>query len=91
MSEQLLRTYISVTVPKELLSLQEMLKTTIVFKEKNLKWVKSGQIHLTLKFIGYTPPDLIDKINNILSEVVKRHEWIGLLSYYLLGRTSRIK
>ena len=78
MSDHLLRTFISVTVPKEILSLQEMLKTTIDFKGKNLKWVKSGQIHLTLKFIGYTPPDSVDKINGILSEVVKRHEWIEL-------------
>ena len=79
MSDQLLRTFISVTIPKEILSLQEMLKTTIDFKGKNLKWVKSGQIHLTLKFIGYTPPDLVEKINEIISEVVKRHEWIELL------------
>ena len=79
MSDHLLRTFISVTIPKEILSLQEMLKTTIDFKGKNLKWVKSGQIHLTLKFIGYTPPDLVEKINEILSEVVKRHEWIELL------------
>ena len=78
MSDHLLRTFISVTVPKEIFSLQEMLKTTIDFKGKNLKWVKSGQIHLTLKFIGYTPPDSVDKINGILSEVVKRHEWIEL-------------
>ena len=36
MSDHLLRTFISVTVPKEILSLQEMLKTTIVFKEKTI-------------------------------------------------------
>jgi len=62
--------------PAKLDKLIELVKD---FKDKNLKWVKSGQIHLTLKFIGYTPPDLVEKINEILSEVVKRHEWIELL------------
>ena len=79
MSNHLLRTFISVTVPKEILSLQEMLKTTVDFKGKNLKWVKSGQIHLTLKFIGFTPPDAVDEMNGILSEVVKRHAWMELI------------
>ncbi len=55
-----------------------MLKTTVDFKGKNLKWVKSGQIHLTLKFIGFTPPDAVDEMNGILGEVVKRHGWMNL-------------
>ena len=79
MSDHLLRTFVSVTVPKEILSLQEMLKTTVDFKGKNLKWVKSGQIHLTLKFIGFTPPDAVDEMNGIFSEVVKRHAWMELI------------
>ena len=48
-----------------------MLKTTISHNEKNLKWVKPGQIHFTLKFIGYTPPDAVEQINKTLENVVK--------------------
>tara|TARA_Y100000588_G_scaffold395321_1_gene523280 strand:- start:52856 stop:53443 length:588 start_codon:yes stop_codon:yes gene_type:complete len=75
-TENLLRTFVSVTVPHQVLTLQEMLKTTISYSEKNLKWSKPGQIHLTLKFIGYTPPDAVDKINKILEDVAKRHSWM---------------
>ena len=76
MSDHLLRTFISVTVPNEIISLQEMLKTTVDFKGKNLKWSKPGQIHLTLKFIGHTPPDSLETINMELENIVKRHEWM---------------
>ena len=76
MTENLLRTFVSVTVPNQVLTLQEMLKTTISHNEKNLKWIKPGQIHLTLKYIGYTPPDSVDQINKTLEDVVKRHSWM---------------
>ncbi len=76
MTKNLLRTFVSVTVPNQVLTLQEMLKTTVSDKEKNLRWSKPGQIHLTLKFIGFTPPDAIDQINKTLGEVVKRHSWM---------------
>ena len=63
MSERLLRTFISVTVPKEIISLREMLRTTVNFQKKNLRWIKIGQIHLTLKFLGFAPEETIDDLN----------------------------
>ena len=78
MSNHLIRTFISVTVPKEVISLKEMVMTTVTFKGKNLKWVRTGQLHLTLKFIGYTPPDSIEEINSTLDNIVKRHDPINL-------------
>ncbi len=73
MNTRLLRTFVSVTVPKSLLVTRNMLKTTIDHKKDNLKWVREGQVHLTLKFIGHTPPDGIEDIHNILSTVSRKH------------------
>lgn len=73
MSERLLRTFISITLPKEVVMVQKMLKTTIVGKNENLKWVNPGGIHLTLKFLGATPPNAIDDISRVLEKVVEKH------------------
>lgn len=78
MNERLLRTFISVTLPKEIVTLSKMLQTTVVSKKDNVKWVNPGSIHLTLKFLGHTPPDVTDKINTILEKVVSNHSNIKL-------------
>ena len=70
MSERLLRTFISVTLPKKIVSLSEMLQTTVVSKKDNLKWVNPGNIHLTLKFLGNTPFEASDEINDVLKKMV---------------------
>ena len=78
MSERLLRTFISVTVPKEIISLREMLRTTVNFQKKNLRWIKIGQIHLTLKFLGFAPEETIDDLNSVIASVVSRYQKIDL-------------
>ena len=78
MSERLLRTFISVTVPNEIIPLRDMLKTTVKHQKKNLRWVITGQIHLTLKFLGFAPPDLIDELNSIIAKVISRYTKIDL-------------
>lgn len=74
MTHKLLRTFISVTVPKEVVSVQDMLKTTIQLQKGNIRWVKRGQIHLTLKFLGHTPPENVDEINSVINRVVSNHD-----------------
>ena len=78
MSERLLRTFISVTVPNEIIPLRDMLKTTVKHQKKNLRWVITGQIHLTLKFLGFAPPDVIDELNSIIAKVISRYTKIDL-------------
>lgn len=48
-----------------------MLKTTIELKKGGLKWVRPGQIHLTLKFLGHTPRESIPDIRVAVEDVVK--------------------
>ena len=78
MSDKLLRTFISVTLPKEIVNLSRMLQTTVRSKKDNVKWVNPGNIHLTLKFLGHTPPKAVDKINSVLSGMVGKYENIKL-------------
>ncbi len=79
MSERLLRTFISVTLPKKIVSVSNMLKTTVISKKDNVKWVNSGNIHLTLKFLGHTPLEAADEINETLKSLVTRHSGMELV------------
>jgi len=78
MSEKLIRTFISVFVPKEIVNIKEMLKTTIDTRGIKIRWVKDGNMHLTLKFIGNTTEESIDSINNAIYDVVKDTPFINL-------------
>ena len=78
MSERLIRTFISVTVPNEIISLRDMLKTTVKSPKKNVRWVRTGQIHLTLKFLGFAPPDCIDELNSAIAKTISQYSRIDL-------------
>ena len=78
MSERLIRTFISVTVPNEIIPLRDMLKTTVKSPKKNVRWVRTGQIHLTLKFLGFAPPDIIDELNSTIAKTISQYSRIDL-------------
>jgi len=78
MSERFLRTFISVTLPKKIVSVSEMLQTTIIHKKDNIKWANPGNIHLTLKFLGHTPFEAADEINEVLKDLVSKHSGMEL-------------
>lgn len=73
MNERLLRTFIAVSVPRQVIKVRDMLATTIEDKKGRIRWVKNGQIHLTLKFLGHTPPDQVGRIKNTINQVVNKH------------------
>ncbi len=79
MSDKLLRTFISVTLPKEIVGLSKMLQTTVVSKKANIKWVNPGNIHFTLKFLGHTPQDAVEGIKDVITKVVAKHSSINLM------------
>ncbi len=79
MNERLIRTFISVTLPKKIVTVSNMLKTTINSKKDNVNWVNPGNIHLTLKFLGYTPFEAIDKINEELKGLVLNYSAMELM------------
>ena len=78
MSERLLRTFISVTLPKNIVSVSNMLQTTVISKKDSIKWVNPGNIHLTLKFLGHTPFEAAEEINKVLKDLVINHSEMEL-------------
>ena len=78
MSERLVRTFVSVSVPKEIVNIQSMLKSTIEPKGVKVRWVMNGKMHLTLKFLGNTTQGSIDNLNEALFNVVKSAKVINL-------------
>ena len=78
MSERLIRTFVSVSVPKEIVNIQSMIKTTVEPKGVKVRWVMNGKMHLTLKFIGNTTQGSIDNLNEALFNVVKSAKVINL-------------
>jgi len=78
MSEKLIRTFVSVSVPKEIVNIQSMLKSTVEPKGVKVRWVMNGKMHLTLKFLGNTTQGSIDNLNEALFNAVKSAKVINL-------------
>ena len=78
MSERLIRTFVSVSVPKEIVNIQSMLKSTVEPKGVKVRWVMNGKMHLTLKFLGNTTEGSIDNLNEALFNTVKSAKVINL-------------
>lgn len=66
-----IRTFIAIKIPEDiqekLIGIQEKLKQS----EAHVSWVKPGNIHLTLKFLGNIQEGQISKIISSLEESVK--------------------
>ena len=78
MSERLIRTFVSVSIPKEIVNIQSMLKSTVDPKGVKVRWVMNGKMHLTLKFLGNTTQGSIDNLNEALFNAVKSAKVINL-------------
>ena len=69
MSDNLIRTFISIPVPNEVKSKKNMLYSTLENSPSNISWVKNEQLHLTLKFLGHTPEASFDNIKSEISKI----------------------
>ena len=78
MAESLLRTFISVSLPIGIVNIKKMLQSTIDSKGVEIKWVRDGNMHLTLKFIGHTPDASVEDINKTLQCVTEDFSSISL-------------
>ena len=70
MSNRLLRTFLSVPVPSTVVKLQKELKTVVNNHGAKVNWVRSDNIHVTLKFIGDMPEDDVDQIGNKIKDII---------------------
>ena len=74
MNEKLKRTFLCFPVPMEVRSKKNMLYSTLEGSPAQINWVKNNNLHLTLKFIGYTTDSQITEIINILSDITIKYK-----------------
>ena len=74
MNEKLKRTFLCFPVPLEVRSKKNMLYSTLEDSPAQINWVKNNNLHLTLKFIGYTTQSQIPKIISILSKITVEYK-----------------
>ncbi len=65
-----MRTFIAVNVPPAVLDTITRIQNRFKSLGLHASWVKPGNIHLTLKFLGDTDPDRISGIQNKLTETL---------------------
>lgn len=71
MKNRLLRTFIAIPTPHSLKSIKQMLISTLENDKSEIRWVKHINLHLTIKFLGFTPENKIDGICDDINTLVK--------------------
>lgn len=67
-----LRCFIAIEVPVEVQrAISEALSPLMKLSQDSVKWVKPGNIHLTLKFLGNTPEGRIDSIGEAITRATE--------------------
>ncbi len=75
------RVFIATTLPDPILKRIGVVRDHVKRHGFNIKWVRSGNIHLTLKFLGAVGSDDIDAIGAAMTEAVQ-----PLAPFFLLSR-----
>jgi RNA 2',3'-cyclic 3'-phosphodiesterase len=63
-----IRAFIAMTLPEPLAGLVSEIQQTLKAQGLRIAWVPSGNVHLTLKFLGDIDPADIDPIADVMSE-----------------------
>ena len=71
MKNRLLRTFIAIPVPHSVKSIKQMLISTMENDKSEIRWVKHINLHLTIKFLGFTPENKIEEICDDINTLVK--------------------
>ncbi|MDT7041082.1 RNA 2',3'-cyclic phosphodiesterase [Candidatus Nitronereus thalassa] len=76
-----LRTFLAIDLPSSLHLAIEQKQNQLKSVLPGINWVKSDNLHITLKFLGDTPESQIDDLRQIVEQAVK-----GTLSFVLTLR-----
>ncbi|MCX7913296.1 MAG: RNA 2',3'-cyclic phosphodiesterase [Thermodesulfovibrionales bacterium] len=68
-----MRCFIAVDLPQEIKTEVERVVGAMSLLSKEIKWVPSENIHITIKFLGEIKESIIPKIEQRLNEVCRRH------------------
>jgi len=77
-----MRTFIAITLPKEIKDFLARIQDTLKESGADVKWVNPENIHLTLKFLGEVDDATLIKAEYILQEVAKNKNpfYLGISS-----------
>ena len=78
MKNKLLRTFVAITAPSEVGNIKQMLLSTMENDKADIRWVKHSSLHLTVKFLGYTPEGDIESLCSDIDNLVKKHNPFNL-------------
>lgn len=71
MSEQYLRTFVALDLPKPLKIRLEQLTLKLASQIQGVRWVKPDNMHLTLCFLGETKPQKLPQLQQMLDVVAQ--------------------
>lgn len=69
-----LRCFIAIELPDEIKKNIDTYVEQLKAAKADVKWVPAKNLHLTLKFLGSTPEELLTEINRKLSSTAKLHD-----------------
>lgn len=69
---ELIRAFIAVTLPEPLADLVSEVQQKLKSQGLHISWVRPGNVHLTLKFLGEIAPADIDPIAAVMNECAQR-------------------
>ena len=70
MNKDTTRTFISIPIPSSIRSLKQMLFSTLENQKAIINWVKSVNLHITLKFLGEIDDAHSEQITKITEKVI---------------------
>jgi len=76
------RLFIALELPEQILTELTQTQTRLKVKApfKSLRWAKPGGIHLTLRFLGDTPVDKVQRLSDVFESAIEPHQAITLIS-----------
>ena len=80
MSDKLIRVFIAIDVPDSIRNVANVLKSKMDEKNNPVKWVRTENIHITLRFIGSTIAKEVEKLNTLLSVLTTRYSEFPLVA-----------
>jgi 2'-5' RNA ligase len=72
-TDEVIRTFIAVELPKEINDSLQKLQSDLKDSMPDARWVKYGNIHLTLKFLGDTKVSKLESIGKIIQEIADKY------------------
>ena len=72
-SDEVIRAFIAIELTEEINNNLKKLQDSLKDLMPDVRWVKYGNVHLTLKFLGDTKVSMLESIGNAIQDIAKRY------------------